>query len=442
MKSLPSDPQTSVLVTALASDGDGIARTTSGRVVFVEGAVPGDRVELAGLRERRGTLRAGIARIVEASSDRIAPPCPHFGICGGCAWQHVRYATQLEAKRKNVRAALERIGGLRLEDDVEIVASPHDYHYRARTRVVEVEGGVGYRRRASIEALRVEECPVLLPAVQTALAEQGRRVAGSQARAEGEAGRGGGAREVEGASARGRARSVDAREWVITAGSAGPARVEAVGDGGPASDTAGANDPTALRGARGEIEIEVLGERLRVGGAGFIQGNALLWERLAREVRDRCRASRADRGPQRFVELYAGIGFFTLPLARLGLTGIAVESDPRAVADLGFNLERAGLAGAVEAVGAQVEHRSDLPTWLADADLLLVDPPRIGLDALVRESIAKSGPGIVVYVSCDPATLARDVKTMVAHDYRVESILAFDLFPQTPHVETVVRLER
>jgi 23S rRNA (uracil1939-C5)-methyltransferase len=433
------EPPTSVLVTALASDGDGIARTSSGRVVFVEGGVPGDRVELSSLREQRGTLRAGIARIVEASAVRVAPPCPHFGRCGGCVWQHVRYDAQLEAKRSNVRAALERIGGLRLEGDVEIVASPLAYHYRARTRVVEVEGGVGYRRRASNEALRVEDCPVLLPAVQSALVEQGRRVAGSQTGGRRDGAPGAPARRIAGASGRGRGRGLAAREWVITAGSAGPARIAAAGDGAAAR---AATDPTSPSDARDAIEIEALGERLRVSGPGFIQGNALLWERLAREVRDRCLQSSADRAPRRFVELYAGIGFFTLALARSGLSGIAVESDPGAVADLVFNLERAGLAGAVEAIGAEVERRSDLPTWLADGDLLLVDPPRVGLEAGVRESIAKSGPGIVVYVSCDPATLARDLKPLVAHGSRVASILAFDLFPQTPHVETVVRLER
>ena len=227
---------------------------------------------------------------------------------------------------------------------------------------------------------------------------------------------------------------------MITAGREGPARVEAVEEGGEigaAREVGGSGEAQ-----RPEIVLEVLGERLRVGGPGFIQGNALLWERLASEVVDCCLRPRAERMPSRFVELYAGIGFFTLPLARRGLSGIAVESDRRAVADLVFNLAQAGLADAAIAIEAQVEHQIDLPTWLADAELLLVDPPRVGLAAAVRESIAKSGPGIVVYVSCDPATLARDLKTLVASGYRVASVLAFDLFPQTPHVETVVRLER
>ncbi len=422
MASLPPAPAESVCVTALASDGDGVARTAAGRVVFVEGGVPGDRVELEIRAEQKGILRARIARIVEASPDRALPRCVHFGQCGGCAWQHVRYATQLEAKSKNVRAALERIGGLHLADDVEIVASPLDYHYRARTRLVEVEGGVGYRRRGSNEALRIDSCPVLVPEVEAALVAHGKRVAESQALAR-----------------RDDARRGEAREWVISAGTHGPARVEEAGFAPRSSD---GTIPAPDAGAREEIVIEVLSERLRVGGSGFIQANALLWERLAREVRDRCLLPVAGRAPRRFLELYAGIGFFTLPLARSGLTGLAVESDRQAVADLITNLDRAGLADAVEAIAAQVERRSDLSTWLAAADLLLVDPPRVGLEARVRESIARNGPGSVVYVSCDPATLARDLKLLAAHDYRLVSVLAFDLFPHTPHVETVVRLER
>lgn len=421
MASLPGIPAEILRVTALASDGDGIARLASGRVVFVEGAVPGDLVELAPIGEHKKLLRAKIARLVEASPDRVEPRCAHFGECGGCVWQHVRYPAQLEAKRANVRAALERIGGLRLERDVEILASPDDYHYRARTRVVEVPGGVGYRRRGSNEVLRVERCPVLVPALQAALSSWS--TIGSQAPA----------------SASDRDRR-ETREWVITAGTQGNARVERPSDmsAAPAADLAVA----AGESEREEIVLEVLGERIRLGGPGFVQGNALLWEDLARAVRDRCLLPTAGRAPQRFVELYAGIGFFTLLLARKGLTGIAVESDVRAGADLVANLATAGLSESVEAIAAPAERRPELSDWLAGADLLLVDPPRIGLDGRVREAIAKRGPPAVVYVSCDPATLARDLKLLVAHDYRVESVLAFDLFPQTPHVETVVRLTR
>ncbi|MEZ4334644.1 MAG: hypothetical protein R3F35_23045 [Myxococcota bacterium] len=407
-KPAPPGDRSPLRVTALASDGAGVARLPDGRVVFVESAAPGDLVVPGPILRRRGALRTSIERLVEPGGDRVEPRCDHFGSCGGCSWQHVRYSAQLDAKRRNVQAALERIGGLRLTADVAIVASPDDLHYRARTRVVEAPDGVGYRRQSSHAVLPVAACPVLVPAAGAALALLGDRVA------------------AEGAAARRGARK-SIREWTITAGSAGTVQVH------PSGATDDSDEP---------LELEVLGERLQLRGAGFVQGNALLWDRLAREVRDRCLESDADRGPRRFVELYAGIGFLTLPIARAGLVGIAVESAPDAARDLAANLARAGLATAVEVVSARAEAAAALPDWLAASDLLLVDPPRVGLDAQVRETIARSGPPAIVYVSCDPATLARDVARLVAADYRLESVLALDLFPQTPHVETIVRLVR
>lgn len=403
-------------VTALASDGAGIARLADGRVVFVEAAAPGDLVAPGPITRRRGVLRTFIERLVEPGADRVEPRCVHFGSCGGCVWQHVRYAAQLEAKRHNVRAALERIGGLRLPEEIEIVASPDDLHYRARTRVVEAPGGVGYRRRGSHAVLRVQECPVLVPAAGAALAALAQKVALEQhAQREGP----------------GQRRSTPSaprpREWTITAGTSAIAQIHPSAGGEPADVP---------------LELEVLGERLRIGGPGFVQGNALLWDRLACEVRDCCLAPIGGRAPRRFLELYAGIGFLTLPIARAGLVGIAVESGGQAVRDLALNLVRAGLAGAVEVVAARAEEAAALSDWLAASDLLLVDPPRVGLDPRVREAIAGKGPQVVVYVSCDPATLARDVARLVAADYRVATVLALDLFPQTPHVETIVRLER
>ncbi|MFO0691423.1 MAG: hypothetical protein U0900_22180 [Myxococcota bacterium] len=159
-------------------------------------------------------------------------------------------------------------------------------------------------------------------------------------------------------------------------------------------------------------------------------------------MRERATAPTDGRTPRRFVELYAGIGFLTLPIARVGLAGLAVESDRQAAEDLAFNLERAGLAGAVRALAARVGDARGLAGWLADADVLIVDPPRVGLETGVRETIAEHGPSAVVYVSCDPATLARDLVGLLARGYRLASVVAFDLFPQTPHVEAIVRLER
>jgi 23S rRNA (uracil1939-C5)-methyltransferase len=432
-------------VTGLASGGEGVGRMEDGRVVFVEGGVPGDLALLTDWTTRKKVARARIDRLVEASPDRVEPRCAHFGRCGGCLWQHIRYEAQLAAKRTMVRNALERIGGFTFGADadagsgsdsagdfigdlgLEIKGSPDPYGYRARTRLVESGGGIGYRVRGSREIERIEDCPILTDAAQDALAQLIRGASTNKDES------------TNTDSSRATRKSRRAREWIVSAGTTGPATVQRVlGKGeGP--------------GASQFVTIEVLGEKLRVSSASFMQGNALLWDALVEEVCRQCvagnDASSTSAGsqlefPKRFVELYAGIGFLTLPIARRGFSGVAIESDGSALSDLAFNLEQAGLAKQVEIVRGRVESRRDLTKRLAAADLLVVDPPRIGLESTVREAIAGHGPSRVVYVSCDPATLARDLRVFAAGGYRLSTVCALDLFPQTPHVEVVARLDR
>ena len=178
-----------------------------------------------------------------------------------------------------------------------------------------------------------------------------------------------------------------------------------------------------------------------MSGESFVQGNVLLWETLVEAVVAACKGG--DAGPgTRFVELHAGAGFFTLPLARAGFFGAAIESAPSAVADLRENLDRAELTQSVEVVAGRAETRRDLARRFAGADFVLVDPPRTGLDKSVRDALVDEGPPRLVYLSCDPGTLARDLADLTAADYTLTNATAFDLFPQTPHVETLVTLER
>ena len=173
----------------------------------------------------------------------------------------------------------------------------------------------------------------------------------------------------------------------------------------------------------------------------FVQGNALLWSPLAEAVRDACVADVVDPEALRFAELYCGIGFFTVPLARTGARGVALENDASALADLRFNLRRAGVVDRVEVLAGVVERRGDLASRLASVDRVLVDPPRAGLHEEVRAALASARPTRIVYLSCDPATLARDLRSLMASGYGVTGCRLFDLFPQTPHVETLVTLD-
>jgi len=404
-----------VEITAFAAEGDGIGRLEDGRVVFVAGAVPGDRVELADVQPKKRFVRARIGRLVEESPARTTPRCRHFGECGGCLWQHVEYDTQLEAKRKRVADALERIGGLAVEGKIDLVPSPSSYAYRGRARFVECESGVGYRTRGGPGARAVDVCPVLVPDAEARLVERGEAVRDAPAKAPPRKG--------------GRT-----RDWIVTTGSGGDAIVTPSG-----ARMGKRRDPAAPRA----VTIEVASESLRVSGESFVQGNMLLWDTLVAAVRDACLGrDEPETRPTRFVELYAGAGFFTLPLARAGLRGAALESERSALADLDHNLRRAGLSDSVEVLGGRVESRGDLSARLRDADVALVDPPRTGLDAPVRDALAAVGPHRLVYLSCDPGTLARDLVTLTAAGYALREVTAFDLFPQTPHIEALVVLER
>jgi tRNA/tmRNA/rRNA uracil-C5-methylase (TrmA/RlmC/RlmD family) len=375
-----------VRIEALAAGGDGVGRDAEGRVVFVPLTAPGDRVRVRIERRRKRHAHGSVVELLEPGSGRVTPPCSVFGSCGGCTWQHLDYPVQLEAKAGIVRDALARIAGLALEAPPEIHPSTVAYGYRRRTRV-SVEGGrVGFRRRRSREVCAVDRCPVLTPALDR---ELGRLVAGAPAR--------------DG-------------EWELSA----------------AGETTRAVDLARLRGT--DLVLEVGAERVATSPGVFSQAN----EWLLPELVDRVVAS-AGEG-LRAVELYAGAGLFTLPLARRFEAFLAVEGHDAAAADLARNLTEAGL-DRVELRSEPVE--GALRRLAGEApDVLVLDPPRSGLPPGGAAELAAVAPARIVYLSCDPATLARDLRTLCEAGYRLSSVEAFDLFPQTPHVEALVTLDR
>lgn len=377
-----------VVIDSLAAGGDGVARAPDGRVVFVPFTAPGDRVRLRVVESRARFLRARVERLLEAGPARTDPVCPAFGSCGGCTWQHVAIGAQLDAKRRIVEAALRHIGGLSFEGEIAITPSPAAYGYRARTRVLRRRGRTGYRRRRSSALHAVSRCPVLCPELDAALHELSHEIPGSAQAPDG---------EVELAAGE------DAVRCACLASS----------EGAPA------------------IELRVLGDRLRISPGVFFQANRSLHDTLAQAV-----LAAAGRGGQA-LEVFAGAGFFTLGLSRRFERVTAIESDPAAVADLRHNLERAGRRN-VRVVARRLE---DAGAELAPADALVLDPPRSGLPTGSAERLAALCASRLVYLSCDPATLARDCARLAGEGYALRAVSAFDLFPQTPHVEVLARLE-
>jgi len=374
-------------IDALAAGGEGVGRDAGGRVVFVPLAAPGDRVRVRVVEERARFARAEIEAVVEASPVRVEPRCPVFGRCGGCAWQHVDYAAQGEAKRAILRDALVRIGGF---DDPPVawVASSAPYAYRSRARVLAAGGAVGFRARRSHEVCAITSCPLLAAPLDRAL------------------------------GALAASRPADG-EWELALGSDGATRT------------------TPLAEPRGErIAIEAAGERVEISPGGFAQANALLLDGFARAV-----VEAAGQGGE-VLELFAGAGFFTLALARRFERATAVESDARAVADLAHNARAAGLrhlrvieAAAETVLAGAAGHR-------LRPEVAVLDPPRGGIGARASGDLAKLPLRRVVHVSCDPATLARDLAVLAGRGFALERVTGFDLFPQTPHVEAVAILTR
>jgi len=357
---------------------------------------PGDHVRVRITDHRSSYARGVVEQLLEPSPDRTDPICAVFGSCGGCAWQHVDYAAQLEAKRAIALAALQRIGRFALPDDLALPITPSKspYRYRTRSRVMVSAGQVGYRRRRSHALAATRRCPILVEELETRLAE----LADDPPKTDG--------------------------EWELVAG-----RSADLGE-----PIARAVPLPATGGAR--VWLPVGEDRIGVSPGVFVQSNAGLLDALSRAV-----AKAAGTG-RRAYDLFCGAGFFTLRLARSFDAVVAVEINPVAAGDLEANLREAGIDN-VRVLACSIEAALDDPEVARlHPDRVVVDPPRTGLGEAIAERIAASEPDRIVYLSCDPATLARDLSVFAHRGYRLLSAECFDLFPQTPHLEMLAVMVR
>lgn len=412
----PSKPDVieDIEIVSVAAGGDGVGRLLDGRVVFARLTAPGDLVRVTAKDEGAAFLRATQVEVLKPSESRVEPRCKVFGECGGCAWQHIAYEDQVQAKRKILTDAVSRIGKFSELPPVEFVASKKPYGYRARTRLLATPGKIGYRRLRDHEIEAVDACPVLLPEVSAALSTLSQERAADHA-ADSEA------FESE----------TSDTEIELAAGSDRVIRSTYL-VAGERRDKA---DKT-------RIDFNVGGESVGISPGGFSQGNLLLHEELYGCVVRGLGAGSKET----LLELFAGAGFFTTGMARKVKRVIAVESDRIAVGDLKHNLVRAEITN-VRVIKALAEKAMK---QLANAkpDMILLDPPRIGLVRGAAERLASLGAKRIVYVSCDPATLARDLRILSTDPktdlprYKLSALTGFDLFPQTPHVEAVAVLDR
>ena len=432
-------------VERMAYGADAIAHASDGKTVFVAGGVPGDVVAARVVSDGSSFSRAEVVEVLEASPVRVQPSCPYASVCGGCPWASLARDEQLAAKRANVIDALVRIGhfdATRAEELVAPCEAPSDaWGYRNKIELAYARTGnravVGMHDRSGANVIKVDRCALLdkhhsklVKAVSGALGY----LAGSQEL---------GIQRV-GIRASRRTRDVEVALW--TAPGAFP-RAQVAKVLGNATKTSSivrvmTKGPQKARKVAGVERLagkghweELLGEeRMALSAPSFFQVNTAGAQRLVELVLEGLQVSEQDEA----MDLYCGAGTFTLPLARRADFVSAVESYGPAVRDLRRNLERAGLNN-VDAVGGDAGR--EFPD--TDADVIVVDPPRAGLDETVVARLCEQPARAIAYVSCDPATLARDLaRFMQDGTFAPTRITPVDLFPQSFHVENVVMLTR
>ncbi|HET9533489.1 MAG TPA: class I SAM-dependent RNA methyltransferase, partial [Blastocatellia bacterium] len=387
----------------MAYGGDAVTHF-EGLTVFIPLAAPEERLRVRITERKKRFARATILEIISPSPSRREPPCRYFGQCGGCQLQHLSYDAQLEAKAGFVRDALSRIARIDWPHEIP-VRRAREFEYRARAQIkVERQSAdrpgdlkIGFNRTGSHDVCDVAECPVLTPEMNAAL-------------------------------------STLRSGLVLVSSEETPSKIEMA-----AGQTGVAVEPEIAGLRRREIERSARGATYRFDATTFFQVNPFLLEDLIDE------ATKGASG-RLAIDLYAGVGLFTIQLARAFDRVIGVESGPEAARFARLNIE-ASSAANIDFYQLRVE------TWLnryaaavaktgaERPDLVLLDPPRNGAIEAAGPIIAL-GPERVVYVACDPTTMARDLRVMIDSGYQIERIAALDLFPQTYHIETVVSLER
>ena len=394
-----------VEIEKLVYGGQGLGRL-DGRAVLVPYVVPGDRVEIEPVRETPGLLHAKAVAWPVTSGTRIDPSCPVFGRCGGCHYQHIPYASQLEYKRAILLETLQRVGKLTWPGNVEIVSGePWGYRNRTQLRVAKRgrQAKTGFLAGGSHQLVAAGTCPINSPALNRAhgalleMAQEGRFPAFL--------------REIE----------FFTNENEI--------QVNALRGDRPLAKPFFTWCAERLEGFVDWIDYPAGGDLFRVGGRSFFQVNRFLVDRLAQQA-----AGNASGGLA--LDLYGGVGLFTLPLARRFSRVIAADASRQAVRDLQFNAERAALD--VEIVNLDVA--AFLAGLQETPDFVVADPPRAGLGPDVVRELLRLKPRQLNLVSCDPATLARDLAALHAGGYQIAAMTLIDLFPQTFHLETVVAL--
>lgn len=395
-------------LTSLAYGGDAIGRLPDGRLVFVPFSLPGEKVTVHLVEEKRQYARAELVDVLEPAAERVAPRCSHYGTCGGCHYQHLSYAGQLQAKQAILKEQLQRIAGIPDPPVQPVVPSPDPWGYRNHVEFHQAaSGALGFYKSRTEEVFPIRECHLPGAAISRTWPQLDFELIPGLERI--------GLRQGMG----------DDLQLILE--SSLPDAPEINVEDLPLSVVHLSPWGTLVLAGSEAVEIEVLGRTFRVSAGSFFQANTAIAGKMVEKVLAALTPSDAT-----LLELYCGVGLFSAFLApRVGRL-VGVEASPAACADFEANLDEFDHVELYEASAEQF-----LGSVEIHPQVVLVDPPRAGLGREVTAGIVALQASTILYVSCDPATLARDARALLEGGYRLESVTPFDAFPQTYHIESL-----
>ena len=393
-----------------------MGRLADGRAVFVPFGLPGERVRITLTEEKRNFARGAIVEVLDASPLRIAPRCIHFGVCGGCHYQHLPYGEQLKAKREILRDQLTRIGKIENPPVQEMVPSPSPWNYRNHVQwhLTEV-GKLGYMMAQTPRVFAIQECH---------LPEGSINAMWPRLEFEPEM-------DIERVSLRS---GVD-EELMLVLESDSPESPELEIEAGISVAHVFEENAVVIAG-NDHLTIRVLDRDFRVSAASFFQVNTAMAGKMVEHLRANLPADPSAT----LLDIYCGAGLFSAFFASTYERVIGIESSSSACEDFAFNLDEFENVELYE--GLTEEILPNLIRHVTDVTYVILDPPRAGLDKAVVDEIIKLSPKVLAYVSCDPSTLARDAARLIHGGYKLKQVTPFDLFPQTFHIESISFFER
>jgi len=403
-----------VRINNLAYGGDALGRLADGRVVFVPYAIPGELARLRLVEEKPHHARAELVEVLEASPDRVEPRCQHFKTCGGCHYQHMNYPIQLKAKAAILREQLERIGSLKDIPAVEVEAAPEPWYYRNHIQFhLTHEGKLGFQRAHSNQPFAIRECHLPEVAINQLW---------PQVEIEPMPG-------LERISLR---LGADADRMLLLEGSVPQPLDFNIEDLAISVIQVGPSGNVVLAGSD-HLVMEISGRHFMVSATSFFQVNTLQAQAMVKHLTEHLSLDEE----MTVLDVYCGVGLFSAFLAPKVKRLVGIEISLEACEDFTTNLDEFENVELYEASAEDV-----LGNVVFNPDIIIMDPTRAGLGGKTVEGIIAQGAAQLAYVSCDPATLARDGKQLSAGGYSLVKVTLFDMFPQTYHIESISYWER